>query len=155
MQGSAGKLTVLFLCTGNSCRSQMAEGLLKHLGEGRFDVYSAGVEPAAEVNPYAARVMDEIGISLDGQAPTDIEEYLGRLSAHYVIFLCESASEQCPRLWIGALTRLYWPFEDPAEFGGSVEEKTNKYREIRDAIKAKLEAWLASPDGPNKYSKDA
>lgn len=151
MQNAARKLTVLFLCTGNSCRSQMAEGLLREIGGGNFEVYSAGVEPAHAVNPFAVRVMDEIGISISHQSPNDVEEYLGRLTAHYVIILCDSASKKCPRLWPGALNRIEWPFEDPAEFEGGEDEKIEKYREIRDSIKAKIEDWLDVPDGPRKY----
>ncbi len=153
MQNAAGKLTVLFLCTGNSCRSQMAEGLLRVLGGRNFDVYSAGVEPAQSVNPHAARVMEEIGIPIAHQTTNDLEDYLGRITAHYVVILCDSASKKCPRLWPGALNRLEWPFEDPAEHEGGEEEKLEKYREIRDGIKSKIEEWLDSEDGPRRILK--
>ena len=133
---------ILVLCTGNSCRSQMAEGLFRHLAGDRFSVHSAGMEPKPEVHPLAIEVMREIGIDISGQRPKDIKEFLGRMSMGHLIIVCDKANDTCPRIFPGRWERLFWPFDDPAEFRGSREETLTKFREVRDAIKAQIVAWL-------------
>lgn len=134
---------VLFLCTGNSCRSQMAAGFLRELAGDRFDVYSAGTDPAERVHPLAVKVMAERGIDISGSEPTDAKEYLGRLPVHYLIIVCQGANESCPSTFPGALNRLFWPFDDPAKFTGSEADKLDKFREVRDEIEARIREWLA------------
>ena len=136
------KPNVLFLCTGNSCRSQMAEGLLRHLTGDRFDVYSAGTAPKDEVHPLAVRVMGEIGIDISGQKPEHVKPYLGHLSVRYLIITCDGANESCPTIWPGMQHRLFWPFDDPATFVGTEEETLDEFRRVRDEIKDRLTEWL-------------
>jgi arsenate reductase (thioredoxin) len=107
---------ILFLCTGNSCRSQMAEGFLRELASDRFDAFSAGTDPAKRVHPLAVEVMAEKGIDISGNRPTDVGEYLGRMAVRHLIIVCAGANERCPRVFPGMLNRLFWPFDDPAAF---------------------------------------
>lgn len=137
-----GKPVVLFLCTGNSCRSQMAEGFLRHLGGSRFAAYSAGTEPAGRVHPLAIQVMAERGIEIGEQQPTNVGEYLGRLPVRHLIIVCHGANERCPRVFPGMLNRLFWPFDDPAAFEGTPEEELEKFRSVRDQIEARIHQWL-------------
>jgi len=132
---------VLFLCTGNSARSQMAEALLrKHAGD-RFEAYSAGLEPKG-INPYTIRVMDEIGVDIRGQSSKDVMTYLGRVHFGVVVTVCDNAEKNCP-IFPFTTTRLHWPFEDPARFEGADEAKLARFRETRDLIDARIRAWLA------------
>lgn len=139
------KERVLFLCTGNSCRSQMAEGLLRYMAGDRFEALSAGLNPKEAVHPLAIRVMAEIGIDISHQIPKDLTTYLGREWIRWLIVVCDRANQSCPRIWplLAEDARLYWPFEDPAEAQGSEEERLAVFRRVRDEIKAKLEDWLA------------
>jgi len=130
---------VLFLCTGNSCRSQMAEGLLKYIAGDRFDVFSAGVNPV-QVNPAAIRVMDEVGIDISEQRSKSVDSFLGQ-QFDYVITLCDNARQTCPILQ-GRHVSLHWSFEDPAIVKGTNEEKMDAFRIIRDAILRKLEGFI-------------
>ncbi len=132
---------VLFLCTGNSARSQLAEALLRKLAGEQFEVFSAGLEPKG-INPYTVRVLEEIGLDVSGQYSKSLNEYLGRVSFDYLITVCSDADEQCPN-FPGSGRRLHWPFEDPAKFEGSAAEKLAKFRAVRDQIQARLAAWLA------------
>ena len=135
------KLKVLFLCTGNSARSQMAEALLrKHAGD-RFDVYSAGLEPKG-IHPYTRRVMQEIGIDLGGQRSKHLSEYMGKLHFEYLITVCGNAERECPT-FPGADQRQHWPFEDPAAIEGTEEQKLAAFRAVRDQIDRRVRAWLA------------
>ncbi|MBF0585964.1 arsenate reductase ArsC [Prosthecochloris sp. N3] len=139
------KQKVLILCSGNSARSQMAEGFLRHMAGERFEVMSAGTEPAAEVNSLAVRVMQEAGIDISGQKPKDLSLYLGKTFIHYLIIVCSRANDVCPRVWPGLLTeenRLYWPVDDPAEEEGPEEERLEAFRAARDEIRQKLASWL-------------
>ena len=136
------KPSILVLCTGNSCRSQMAEGFLREYAGDRFDVYSAGTEPAERVHPLAIQVMNEIGIDISGQHPKSIKEYLGKLSARYLIIVCDSANESCPSIFPGMVHRLFWPFDDPAKFVGCPEETLDEFRRIRDEIRERVREWL-------------
>jgi arsenate reductase len=141
------KPNVLVLCTGNSCRSQMAEGFLRHYAADLFDVYSAGTEPKDEIHPMAREVMSEIGVDLSGQRPKHLKEYLGHLPVRYLIIVCSGADESCPRIFPGLVERIYWPFDDPAKFEGSREETLVEFRRIRDAIRDRIVAWLREIDG--------
>jgi arsenate reductase len=135
------KVKVLFLCTGNSARSQMAEAFLRKYGGGQFDAYSAGMEPKG-IHPYTERVMEEIGISLSGQYSKHVKEYMGKIHFAYVIILCDEAEKQCPTTFPGIVQRLHWSLEGPAAFMGSEDEKLAKFREARDQIEQRIKAWL-------------
>jgi arsenate reductase len=137
------KLNVLFLCTGNSCRSVMGETILRHLAGDRVHAYSAGTEPKG-INPLAEQVLNEIGVSTEGVRSKHVSEYLGKLPLHYVIIVCDSANDTCPRTWPGMVNRLFWPFADPPAFQGTEEERLDKFREVRDEIYAKLRDWVDS-----------
>jgi len=131
---------VLFLCTANSARSQMAEALLrKHAGD-RFEVHSAGLEPK-EINPYTRRVLAEIGLDMAGQWAKGLDTYLGKMHFNYLITVCARAEERCP-VFPGMGERLHWPFDDPAAVEGSDEEKLAAFRRVRDQIEARILEWL-------------
>ena len=133
---------VLFLCTGNSARSQMAEAFLhKYAGE-YFEAYSAGLEPKG-VNPFTIQVMQEKGIDISGQTSKGINTYLGKVLFQYLITVCDDADKNCPTVWPGVSTRMHWSFEDPAAFQGTDEQKLEKFRQIRDLIDEKIKYWLA------------
>jgi arsenate reductase (thioredoxin) len=132
---------VLFLCTHNSARSQMAEGILRHLGGERFEVHSAGTG-ATHVRPLAIRAMDEIGIDISGQESKTLERYLEE-SFDYVITVCDDANEACP-FFPGAANRLHWTFEDPSRARGSEEEQLAVFRSVRDRIKDRVQAELVN-----------
>ena len=138
------KQNVLFLCTGNSCRSQMAEGLLRYLAGERFEALSAGLEPGNEVHPMAIQVMAEIGIDISSQQPKAVDVYLGKTMIHYLIIVCNKAQSTCPRIWPGLPNekRYYWPVTDPAEISGSIEEKLSFFRKVRDELQDKITSWL-------------
>jgi len=133
---------VLFLCTGNSARSQMAEAFLRKYGNGQFEVHSAGLEPKG-VNPLTIRVMSEAGIDISGHNSKGIEMYLGKTLFQTLITVCDDADKNCPTVWPGVNTRLHWSFEDPAKFEGTEEEKLAKFREVRDQIESRVKAWVA------------
>ncbi len=135
------KPRVLFLCTHNSARSQMAEGVLRNLGEDRFEVHSAGTE-ATRVRPLAVRAMDEIGIDISGQESKTLEQYLGE-PFDYVITVCDEANEACP-FFPGAKNRLHWSFRDPSRATGSDEERLEVFREVRDEIRERIEKELVN-----------
>jgi len=134
------KTKVLFLCTGNSCRSQIAEAWLRELGGDAFEVYSAGLEPHG-VNPYTTLVMEETDYNMSAHRSKHLDEYMGKIDFDYLITVCGNADERCP-FFPGMGTRMHWPFEDPAAFEGMEEEKLAFFREIRDQIKAKIQTWL-------------
>jgi arsenate reductase len=138
----SGKRTVLILCTGNSARSQMAEGLLRQLAGDRFQVHSAGTKPAERVNPFAVQAMAELGIDISRQTPKRMDAIVGKQEIDYLIAVCASADQECPAVVPGVAQRLSWPFEDPAAVEGSDEEKLAAFRRIRDQIREKLRAWL-------------
>ena len=131
---------VLFLCTHNSARSQMAEGLLRRLAGDRFEVASTGTE-ARGVNPLAARAMAEIGVDLRGHTSKTLDRLLGE-RWDYVITVCDNASESCP-VFPGPVTRLHWSFDDPSAASGGDEQRLLVFRRVRDEIRARIEAWLA------------
>jgi arsenate reductase (thioredoxin) len=135
------KPRVLFLCTGNSARSQMAEALLKKYAGDRFGIYSAELDPAG-VNPYTIRVLDEIGLDTSGLRSKSLSDFLGKAHFRYLITVCSNAEENCP-IFPGISVRLHWPFEDPAAFQGTDEQKLNTFRRIRDQIDQKILQRLA------------
>jgi arsenate reductase len=136
------KPNVLFLCTGNSCRSQMAEGFLRKLDGDRFTAYSAGTEPAERVNPLAVAVMAEKGIDISGQQPKNVGQFLGRLPVRHLIIVCDAANEKCPRIFPGIVHRMFWPFDDPAAFVGTPAATLEKFRTVRDQIESRIQDWL-------------
>jgi len=138
------KQRVLFLCTSNSARSQMAEAFLRHYASERFEVHSAGLEPK-EINPLTVRVMEEIGYSMAEHTSKGVNIYLGKLHFHYLITVCDNAEQNCPTMWPGVSQHLHWSFEDPAAFKGSEEEKLVKFREIREQIEQKVLELVAEP----------
>jgi arsenate reductase len=135
------KKRVLFLCTGNSARSQMAEVFLRKYASDKFEVHSAGLAPKG-VNPYTIKVMEEAGFDLSGQRSKGVSEYLGKVLFHYLITVCDDAEKNCPSTWPGVNQRLHWSFEDPAAFEGSEAETLAKFREIRDQIDLRIQDWL-------------
>jgi arsenate reductase (thioredoxin) len=135
------KTKVLFLCTGNSARSQMAEAFLRKYGEKQFEAYSAGLEPK-DINPYTNLVMEEIGVSLSGQYSKHVKEYMGKVHFGYLITVCDEADKNCPTAFPGIGRRIHWSFEDPAAFVGSDDETLAKFREARNQIEQRIKAWL-------------
>jgi arsenate reductase len=136
------KQRVLFLCTGNSARSQMAEAFLRKYGGEYFEAHSAGLEPKG-INPYTVRVMDEAGLDVSSQRSKGIDTYLGKVLFQYLITVCDDAEKNCPTVWPGVNTRMHWSFEDPARFEGSEAEKLAKFREVRDLIEERIKEWVA------------
>jgi arsenate reductase (thioredoxin) len=139
------KIRVLFLCTGNSARSQMAEAFLRAYAGDRFEAYSAGLEPK-EIHPLTKKVMAEIGIDISNQHSKALKDYMGRIHFGYLITVCAKAEEQCPATFPGMGQRLHWDLEDPAKFNGTDEEKLDKFREIRDHVKKLVQEWADSQD---------
>jgi len=130
---------VLFLCTGNSARSLMAEALLRHHAGDRFEVHSAGADPIG-VRPETALVLEELGLDTSVLRSKSIDEYLGKTHFTYLITVCALEEERCPRIWPGASHHLHWPVDDPAEVQG--ENRLDAFRAARDAIERQMVAWL-------------
>jgi len=130
---------LLFLCTGNSARSQMAEGLLRHEAGDRFDVFSAGTHPSL-VRLEAIAVMNEIGIDISAHRSKSIDEFLGQ-ELDTVITVCDNAKESCP-VFLGKTQRLHWPFEDPASVQGTEEDRKDAFRKTRDRIHGRIMRFL-------------
>lgn len=127
------KVKILILCTGNSCRSQMAEGFLKSFDE-NLEVYSAGTKPAERVNPFAVKAMKEVGIDISSGVAEDVDKYLSQ-SFDYVITVCDNAKETCPVFMGDVKHRLHIGFDDPADAVGTEEEVIPVYRRVRDEIR--------------------
>ena len=134
------KIRVLFLCTGNSARSQMAEAWLRHYAGERFEVHSAGLEPKG-LHPLTAQVMEEAGLDMSGHTSKTLQTYLGKMHFGYLITVCSRAEEQCP-IFPGMGVRLHWPFEDPAVDVGDASAQLRRFRRVRDEIEARVLAWL-------------
>jgi arsenate reductase (thioredoxin) len=130
---------VLFLCTGNSCRSQMAEGWLRHLAGDRFRAFSAGLQPSI-VHPLAIDAMREIGVDISGQRSKDVASLLGRHFSH-IITVCDRAQQNCP-IFPGPSLREHWPIEDPATAEGSHEERMHVFRKVRDEIGERVHNFI-------------
>lgn len=144
-------LKVLFVCVHNAARSRMADALLRNLGVGRFEAASAGFEPR-EVNPLVVEALGQVGLTLPSTAPQPSVFDLFRAGRHfhYVIGVCdEEHGQKCP-LFPGVTQRLYWSFPDPATFVGTHEEKLAHVVEVRESIRARLEAWLSTLPGATR-----
>jgi arsenate reductase len=135
------KPAVLILCTGNSCRSHLAEGVLRHAAGDLLDVLSAGSRPAGYVHPLAIEVMREIGIDLSGHTSKHLQEFTTR-EIETVITVCGNADQACP-VFPGQVNRYHWPFDDPAHATGTDEEKKAVFRRVRDEIRAVFGAYAA------------
>jgi len=134
------KKMVLFLCTGNSCRSQMAEALTHHLAGDKWSAFSAGTAPAGYVHPIALKVLEEIQVEHQGVSKS-VEEFQGQ-SFDLIITVCDQAEEECP-LWLGGGRRIHAGFRDPAAIQGSEQEKLEEFRMVRDQIQAAIPPLLA------------
>jgi arsenate reductase len=132
---------ILFLCTGNSARSQMAEAFLRKYGAGKFEAYSAGLEPV-DIHPFTIQVMEEIGLNLKGHRSKHVAEYMGKMHFGYLITVCENAEKKCPTTFPGIGQRMHWPLEDPAEFAADKDLKLRKFREIRDRIEILIREFI-------------
>lgn len=132
---------VLFLCTGNSARSQMAEAFLRKMGGDRYEAFSAGMEPKG-LHPMTVQVMNEVGIDVSGQRSKGISEIMGRNTYDDAIVVCRKAEDDCPKLSADARRIHRWLFEDPVQVGGSDEEKLAAFRQVRDQIEARIRLWL-------------
>jgi arsenate reductase (thioredoxin) len=132
---------VLILCTGNSARSQMAEGMLRQDGGARFEVSSAGTKPG-QVRPEAIAVMRELGIDISSHRSKSVNEF-SRQEFDYVITVCDNANESCP-VFPGKTERIHWSFEDPAAANGDEATRLDIFRRVRDEIREKLAAFIAS-----------
>ena len=137
------KKKVLFICTHNSARSQMAEGLLRAFYGDRYEAYSAGTQPS-KVNPYAIRVMVEIGIDISSHHSKNVDVFHG-MKFDYVVTVCNQAKEKCPFFWVGD-EYLHSDFDDPSQFKGNEEQKLAAFRQARDAIKGWIEITFGGED---------
>jgi arsenate reductase len=141
------KTRVLFLCTHNSARSQMAEGLLHDLAGDRFEAYSAGIDPTYEVHPCAVEAMEEVGIDISEQYPKGLRIYMGKIGFNYLIIVCARAEERCPKTFPGVGTTFTWIFEDPRrEEDIPYDSMLERFRAVRDEIELKLRDWLEHPE---------
>ncbi len=131
---------VLVLCTGNSARSQMAEGLLRHLGGGEIEAFSAGTAPSV-VHPLAVRAMGELGIDIGHQESKHLDQFRS-WSFDDVLTVCDQAAESCP-VFPGGARRTHWSLPDPAALEGEEEERLDAFRRVRDALDRRLQEWLA------------
>ncbi len=139
--GDKRKPKVIFLCTGNSARSQMAEAFLRKYAGDQFEVHSAGLDPRG-IAPYTIKVMEELGYSLEGQKSKSIREYLGLVHFTYLFTVCGNAEANCPRTFLTSGIHSHWDFEDPSAFEGTDQEKLEKFRQIRDLIDQRIQDWL-------------
>ena len=137
----SGRKSVLILCTGNSARSQMAEGLLRQEAGDRFEVFSAGTQPTG-LRPEAVAAMRELGVDISGQCSKSVDEFAGR-SFDYVITVCDNARETCP-VFPATTERIHWSFDDPAAVSGDDETRLGAFRRVRDEIRARLREWLGA-----------
>ena len=135
------KAKVLFLCTGNSARSQMAEGLLREKAGDRFEAFSAGLEPEP-VKPLAVDAMAEIGIDISAQRSKDVTDYLGHVHFGYLITVCDRAHANCP-IFPGVSQRMHWSLDDPAAAEGTEAERLTVFRRVRDELSARIEEFVA------------
>lgn len=136
------KPKVLILCTGNSARSQMAEGLLRALAGEHFEAYSAGTEPKGSILPEVQEAMREIGIDISGQWSKSVTEYLGKTVFAHVVTVCADAEEKCPVIFLNMGTHEHWPFDDPAKADDA--HRLDLTRKVRDQIADRLRQWLTA-----------
>jgi arsenate reductase len=138
------KLRVLFICTGNSARSQMAEAMLRDITQGRVDVFSAGSDPRDDIHPLARRVMREkFHLDLAGQYPKPINKYLGQ-HFDYIIAVCNKAAEACP-VFPGDPERINWFYDDPAAVRGTAEQQYRAFETVARQMMVRLRTWLELP----------
>ena len=135
------KPRVLFLCTQNAARSQMAEAFLRHYAGDRFEIHSAGLEPH-EIHPLTYQVMEERGLDLSEHRAKSLFEYYMKMHIGYLITVCSNAEDKCPIMPLVG-ERIYWPLEDPAAFEGSDEERLAKFREVRDQVEQYVQTWTS------------
>lgn len=141
------KQRVLFLCTQNSARSQMAEGFLRHHAGDRFEVYSAGLDPTQEIHPCAIEAMREVGVDISGQYPKGLKSYLGKEFFNYLIIVCARAEERCPKTFPGVGTTFSWIFEDPrSDESVPYDSVLERFRKVRDEIESRVMGWLEHPE---------
>jgi arsenate reductase len=140
-EGVMEKMKVLFLCTGNSARSQMAEAFLRKYAGRSIEAYSAGLEPKG-INPMTVKVMEEIGIDMSIHYSKPLSDYMGKMHFGYLITVCGHADKNCPAVFPGVGLRLHWELDDPDMVKGTVEKRLGKFREIRDQIKERVLDWL-------------
>ncbi len=136
------KPKILFLCTGNSARSQMAEGLLRAMAGEQFDIFSAGTEPTGSILPEVQEVMREIGVDISSQYSKSVKEYLGKAHFAYVITVCADAEKNCPVVFLNMGKHEHWPFDDPAQF--DPRTRLARTRDVRNQIEARLRSWLSA-----------
>lgn len=134
---------VLFLCTRNSARSQMAEAWTRHLSQGLVTAYSAGLSPS-EVHPLTIQAMEEVGVSMAGARSKGVTDFLGKVAIRQAIIVCADAEKHCPSLWPFCGEVLSWPFDDPAACTGSVDERLDEFRRVRDEIRQRIYDWLSA-----------
>ena len=153
--GGARKQKVLFLCTQNSARSQMAEGLLRHLAGDRFEAYSAGIDPTDEIHPCAVEAMREVGIDISDQYPKGLKTYMGKMSFNYLIIVCARAEERCPKTFPGVGTTFSWIFDDPRRDEDlPYDSILERFRLVRDRIELRMRDWLEHPEGELKRLRE-
>lgn len=140
---------VLFLCTGNTARSQMAEAILRARAPERFEAHSAGLQPS-EVRPEALAVLREAGIATEGLRSKPVDEYLGKVHISYLITVCDHAEKNCPRIWPQGGERIFWPVDDPARVEGSLEQRLEAFRRARDELTQLIDEWIATPEEPTR-----
>jgi len=144
------KPKVLFLCTGNSARSQMAEGLLRALAGEQFEIFSAGTEPKGRILPEVQEVMREIGVDISSQWSKSVSEYLGKTVFVHVITVCADAEENCPVVFLSMGSHHHWAFDDPAK--ADDEQRLLTTRRVRDQIEQRLRLWLTEQGiAPKEY----
>ena len=144
------KAKVLILCTGNSARSQMAEGLLRALASEQYDVFSAGTEPKGKILLEVQEAMREVGIDLSSQWSKSVTEYLGKAVFAHIITVCADAEENCPVVFLNMGTHDHWPFDDPAKV--DEEHRLDSTRSVRDQIEQRLRVWLVEQNiTPKEY----
>ena len=143
------KPAVLILCTGNSCRSHLAEGILRHAAGDLLEVHSAGSNPSGYVHPKAIQVMKEIGIDISGHSSKHMNEFLDR-KVETVITVCGNADQACP-MFPGRVNRYHWGFDDPAHATGTDEEKLTVFRRVRDEIQRVFQAYGAGRRDQHKH----
>lgn len=146
------KPKVLFLCTGNSARSQMAEAFLRAYAGDHFDVYSAGLEPKGHILPDVLTVMKERGLDMSGQTSKGVEEYLGKTVFAHTVTVCGDAEENCPAVFLNMGKHEHWPFDDPARMRGDDAERLEAVRAVRDRISARVIQWLEEQNIQPKLS---
>jgi len=149
LSSESHSMRVLFVCTHNSARSQMAEGFLRHIGGSAFEAVSAGTEPGT-LHPLAVEAMAEVGVDISGQRAKSVDDFVQQ-QFEYVVTVCDDANESCP-IFPNALHRLHWSFPDPSAATGSHEERLAVFREVRDGIKERMEQFAASTTASEQTS---